>query len=269
MELLSDDHEHDVVLDGTFEMLDSATDSLVEYPVTVYRSQKVIRIEDGKAVIQVTTKNTTPFGQLPSGFGGTVIEFAVDAATRTYATYKARFMIADELRVGYFTFPPDAKAGTEYPIWIEEMMQPLPARYEGEKQVDGMKLYTYVIDAKGVTVWSDSHGQADSSGDVHIIYSVEPRTGVVVDQQSRITRQSLSTGTAWQTTFASALGFTPETVSKNLETAKANRSRLVVTGTWVPWSLVGSGILVAVAGCALAAASWQRLPGQRAATSRG
>ena len=251
MALLSDDYEHDVVLSGTFEMLDSATDGLVEYPVTVYRSQNVIRIEDRKAVIQETTKNTTPSGQLPLGFGETVVEFAVDARTRTYVTYKARFMIADELRIGYFTFPPGARRDSEYPIWIEEMMQPLPARYEGSGRTDGLEVYTYVIDAANNEVWSDSHGKPSGSGDVRVVYSVEPRTGIVVDEQSRIVRRWLDGETGWVTTFASSLRFTPETVSKNLEMAKAGRFRVVVVGTWIPWSVLSLGIFLAVAGAIL------------------
>jgi len=251
MDWLPGDYERDVVLSGTFEMLDSASDSLVEYPVTVHRSQEVIRIEDRKAIVLETKKSTSPSGPLSLTPGEAVVEFAVDTRTRTYAAYRARFMVADELRTGYFTFPPHTRAESEYSMWIEEAMLPLAARYVASEQVDGLELHTYVIDATNLAVWSDSHAKPSGLGDVHIVYSVEPRTGIVVDEQSQIVRRWLDGETGWVTAFASSLGFTPETVSKNLELAKADRFRLAVIGTWMPWSVLGFGIFLAVAGTTL------------------
>ena len=251
LEWLSDDYAHEVVLNGTFQILEGEKSQLVKYPVTVSRSQEAVRIDGRKVIVEETKKTTTPSGGLPLGFGETVVEFAVDAETRTYAAYRARFMVADELRIGYFTFPPGVRRESEYPIWIEEMMLPLPARYEGSKVVDGLELYSYVIDVTSATVWPDSHGVPAQSGDAHIVYSIEPRSGMVVDEQSRIVRRSLDGKTGWVTAFTSALQFTPETVSKNLETAKANRSRLAVVGTWIPWSILGAGLLFSVGGAVL------------------
>ena len=251
LEWLSEDYAQEVVLSGTLQILEGETSQLVEYPVTVHRSQEVIRIDGRKVIVKETRKSTTPLGALPLTFGETMVEFAVDAETRTYAAYRERFMVADELRVGYFTFPPGVRRESEYPIWIEEVMLPLPARYEGSKVVDGLELYSYVIDAEGITVWNDSHSKAPRSGDARIVYSVEPRSGVVVDEQSRITRRYLDETTGWITTFISALQFTPETVSKNLEAAKADRPRLTITGTLVPWSMLGAGLLLSAGGAVL------------------
>ncbi|NQU96402.1 MAG: DUF3068 domain-containing protein [Chloroflexi bacterium] len=251
LEWLSDDYGHEVVLNGTFRILEGSTGQLVEYPVTVSRSQEVIRIDGRKLIVKETRKSTTPLGELPLTFGETVVAFAVDAETHTYAAYRERFVVADELPIGYFTFPPGVRRESEYSIWIEEVMLPLPARYEGSKVVDGLELHTYVIDAEGITVWNDSHSQAPRSGDARIVYSVEPRSGVVVDEQSQITRRYLDETTGWITTFTSALQFTPETVSKNLELAKASRSRLVVLGTWLPWSMLGAGLVLSVGGAVL------------------
>ena len=251
LEWLSDDYAHEVVLSGTLQILEGSTGHLVEYPVTVSRSQKAIRNDGRKVIMKETRKSTTPLGALPLTFGQTVVEFAVDAETRTYAAYRERFMVADELRLGYFTFPPGLRRESEYPIWIEEVMQALPARYEGSTIVDGLRLYSYVIDAGGITVWNDSHSQAPRSGDARIVYSVEPRSGVVVDEQSQTTRRYLDDKTGWITTFTSALQFTPETVSKNLEVARADRPRLAVIGTLVPWSMVGAGLIFSVGGAVL------------------
>ena len=272
-ELLSDDYAHEVVLNGTFQILEGETTQLAEYPVTVSRSQEVIRIDGRKVTVQETRRSTTPSGELPLTFGETVVEFAVDAETRTYTAYRERFMVADELRTGYFTFPPGVRRESEYPIWIEEVMLPLPAIYDGSKVVDGLELYSYVIDAEGVTVWNDSHSQAPRSGDARIVYSVEPRSGVVVDEQSQIVRRYLDAKTGWITTFTSALQFTPETVSKNLELAKADRSGLAVVGTWIPWSILGTGLLFSAGGAVLwglrrtAAGRRQRLAQETAAPS--
>ena len=251
LEWLSEDYAQEVVLSGTLQILEGETSQLVEYPVTVHRSQEVIRIDGRKVIVKETRKSTTPLGALPLTFGETMVEFAVDAETRTYAAYRERFMVADELRLGYFTFPPGLRRESEYPIWIEEVMLPLPARYEGSKVVDGLELYSYVIDAEGITVWNDSHSQAPRSGDARIVYLVEPRSGVIVDEQSQIVRRCLDAKAGWITTFTSALQFTPETVSKNLEAAKANRSRLRVIGTLVPWSMLGAGLLFSLAGAVL------------------
>ena len=69
--------------------------------------------------------------------------------------------------------------------------------------------------------------------------------------QSQIVRRSIEGRTGWATTFTSALRFTPETVSKNLELAKTNRSRLGVVGTWIPWSVLGLGLFFSVGGAVL------------------
>ena len=251
MDWLADDYSREVVLTGTLQILEGSRGQLVEYPVTVSRSQEAVRIDGRKVIIKETKKTATPLGALPLTLGETVVEFAVGAETHTYAAYRARFMVADELRIGYVTFPPRVRRESEYAIWIEEVMLPLPARYEGSKVVGGLELYSYVIDAEGLTVWNDSHSKAPRSGDARIVYSVEPRSGVVVDEQSQLTRRYLDETTGWITTFTSALQFTPETVSKNLEAAKANRYRLVIIGTWLPWSMLGAGLIFSVGGAVL------------------
>lgn len=251
VEWLPDDYGRDVVLNGRYGILEDDTSRLVEYPVTVSRSQQVIGIDGRRVTIRETKKSTTLAGELPLAPLEAVVEFAVDMETHTYVGHRARFMVADELRVGYFTFPPGVKRDAEYAIWIEDMMLALPARYEGSKTVDGLELYSYVIDAEGLTVWNDSHSQPLRSGDARIMYSVEPRSGVVVDEQSQIARRYLDDKAGWATTFTSALSFTPETVAQSIEMAEELRARSRTTPAWIAWLLIGVGTPVAGASVVL------------------
>jgi hypothetical protein len=251
MELMPEDYKYDVVLEGTLQIPDGTPDQLVEYPVTVSRSQKVFRTEDRKAWVSETTEIISPSGPLPPGFGETIVEVAVDRETYTYVTKDELFMVADELPKGYFAFPPDVKRDSEYAIWIPEMFQALPARYVGSSQVDGLTLDTYLMEVSKVTVWSDSHGTLEREGDVRITYSVEPRSGVIVDQDFQIARRSLGTESIWLATFTSRLKYTAETVSANLDRARTERRRLMVIGTWLPWSILGLGMFLSVAGAGL------------------
>jgi len=251
MEWMPEDYKYDVVLEGTLQIPDGTTSQLVEYPVTVSRSQEVFRTEGRKAWVSETTEIISPSGPLPPGFDETVVEVAVDRQTYTYVTKDELFMVADELPKGYFAFPPDIKRDSKYAIWIPKMFQALPARYVGSIQVDGLELDTFSMEVSKVTVWSDSHSKPDREGDVRITYFVEPRSGVIVDQDSQIARRSLGTDSRWQTTFTSRLKYTAETVSANLDKARAERRRLMVIGTWLPWSVLGLGIFLSVAGLAL------------------
>ncbi|MBM3957347.1 MAG: DUF3068 domain-containing protein, partial [Gemmatimonadetes bacterium] len=143
------------------------------------------------------------------------------------------------------------------------------ATYDRTTVIDGLELLVYVIDVANASVWRDSHSKGPESGDARIAYAVEPLTGTVVDERSHIVRRSPDPFGGWKTTFTSDLALTPETVSSNLETARSLRRRLLVTGTWVPWSLVGLGALLSSAGAVAYGLRWAASRAGGASPHRG
>ncbi len=186
---------------------------------------RVVRVTDTSAtsdnVTETITRNVIS-GWLPTQFQKVEIKFRLDRESRTYEHDLVRFMVADEIRHGYHSFPTDVNPDKTYPIWIEEFFQPLDAVYVGATQIGNISVMEFAIEVADAAVWADSHASISRRvGDARLTYFVEPRTGIIVDQSSDIIIRSLDQAIGWLLTFEQHMQFSPETVLANIARSKA------------------------------------------------
>jgi hypothetical protein len=79
--------------------------------------------------------------------------------------------------------------------------------------------------------------------DLRIEYQVEPRSGQTVDTRSEVTVKVLHPDQGETVTFVSNLRFTEDTVDRNLSTARNARIWLLLLTSYVPWLIMGLGML--------------------------
>jgi hypothetical protein len=134
---------------------------------------------------------------------------------------------------------------------VDEVGELLLATYSGSTEVDGLEVYQFVIQWDDVKLSPDAESGLPRVGDVHIEYLVEPRSGLVVDMdsQSSISVQDEKGGEA--AVFTSALSVTEDGVSDNLSRARVERAKLVLMGSYMPWLVMGLGMLFGLYGIVL------------------
>lgn len=264
MDLLPDNYRQESVFQGTYRLLDSSGEDLVEHPVTLTRVREVTGVESPKAYVTETVSVTSPSPDFPESMAGTHLEFAINRATRLHMTRVELFMVADELPTGYMTFPPDVQRDVQYPIWFPDAIQAVPARFNGTVERDGLTLYAFVIRASGLRVWSDCQAHKARMADVVADYLVEPRSGLVVDERIQTTQYVDDDVQGWQVADVRTLDLTEESAKANMAKAKAERFRLVFIGSYVPWLIMGLGMLFSLYGILLAAVWWLRSRGRLA-----
>jgi len=272
LEKLPAGYRHEDVFEGTYRVLDPATGQLDEIPVTVRRTRESVSTEGDtafvterttilpdtagismtaemwEAIIEKMATLLAAIGEPAPQFPPAEADLEVDRVTRTYEP-PGIYVLG--LRFGGMTFPPDVKRDVEYPLWVDEVGGVLPAAYSDSAERDGLEVYRFTIEAQDVKLSPDEESGLPRLCDVHIEYLVEPRSGLVVDMdsQSSISVQDTKGGEAL--VFTSALGVTDEGVNDNLSRARVERARLVLLGSYMPWLVMGLGMLFGLYGIVL------------------
>ncbi len=131
-----------------------------------------------------------------------------------------------------------------YDYWDGLLGRAVEATFAGEETVDGLDTYRYQV--------SVQDEPAEIAAGVSGTYSsqktlwIDQVTGTIIDQKEDQVR-ALDDGT---TVLDVSLGFTPETISANVEDAKANGSQLALVSA-APWVLGLLGLLALAGGAFL------------------
>jgi hypothetical protein len=148
-------------------------------------------------------------------------------------------------------FPPNVRRNVEYIMWIPEIFGPVPARFDRAADVNGLDVYVFIADAQEMPVLSPPYSALPATGDVQALFKVEPRSGLIVDTEYQVTiREETSQGDE-KTVFSSTLGLTDDTVPDNVAKGKATRFELVFINSYVPWLIMGLGMLFGFYGIVL------------------
>lgn len=146
--------------------------------------------------------------------------------------------------VNKWPFYPEQKT---YDYWDGLLGRAVEAAFTGEEDVDGLATYSYKV--------SVTDEPAEVASGVSGLYStdktlwIDQVTGSIIDQKEHQVRK-LDDGT---TVLDVNIGFTPETVTANVDDAKANGSQLSLVKT-APWVLGILGLLALAGGAFLALA---------------
>lgn len=174
----------------------------------------------------------------------------------------------------YFKFPFDTKKQS-YDFWDGTLMQALPAEFEEETEIEGLKVYKFVQ-----TIEPTSAGTSDVPGNLvdsdeptvtaDRIYSnvrtlyVEPVTGAIIKGGESQDSYLEYNGVRGATTTKAALEYTEDYVQENVDEYKSKASLLSAIQTTVPLiaSILG---LAAIALGALLALRRKKEPAAREA----
>ena len=182
----------------------------------------------------------------------------VSAGTSTFATdRRTALSVPDfeslpadaEPREGLINkFPFDVEQKT-YPFWDGLTSTARDAVFQGTEDVDGLETYKFLVDIKDadIEITSGVVGKYSSTKTMW----VDPVTGSIIDQNEKQTRTQADNG---QLLLDLDFGFTDETVAANVESAKANGSKLTLLTSTVPLVAGVLGLVALVAGILLALA---------------
>ena len=242
MEKLPADFSREDTFSGTYKVLNPTTSQLDTIPVTVRQTRKADRNEGDKAFITETVTTTLPTGQPVLGFPTTETKVVVDRVTRLYLTG------GDQARSGGLGLPMDVKPDAEYPIWVGSAGRPLPARYTGTGEVDGLEVYLFTIDGADLGLPLDPQSGLPRVSDAHIKMKVEPRSGATVDTVSQTSISLMHPQAGKMPMFISNLSFTDDNVASSVSDAKSAKTQLIMVGSYMPWLVMGLGMLFALFG---------------------
>lgn len=239
----------ETVSNGTFSFATTPGEGLVEAGIIETRVVEIIDSVGTSDNMTETVTRRAVSGWLPTEIQSVTVKFRLDRDSRTYVFDLPRFMVADEIRHGYFAFPPNVEPDMVYPIWIEEMFQPLNAVYVGTAEIENLSVLEFAISETNTALWADTHASiARRTGDAHITYFVEPHTGIIVDQSYNIVELSLDQFSDWLVTFEVHTQFSPETVQANIARTQTLLDQQGSTAiTTIEWTLLGIAPLLLVA----------------------
>ncbi|MRJ77729.1 DUF3068 domain-containing protein [Aeromicrobium sp. SMF47] len=205
------------------------------------------------------------FGSGETPLTGTSDRVAFDRNTGEAVKYEDTKSEADgetiepaDIKGLYFKFPFDAQKKT-YQFWDGTLREATPAKYVGEGEVKGLKVYKYrqtiepiktgtidvpgdLIGEKATTVTADQIYSSVTD------YSIEPVTGVVIWGQTAQDNYLELDGERVLTTTKATLAYTDANVQKNVDDYKGKSTLLSAVKTTVPVGGLILGILLIGAG---------------------
>ena len=242
MEKLPADFRREDTFSGTYRVLNPATGQLDEIPVIVEQVRETIRNEDGNAVINETVTTTLPTGQAIPQFPPTETEVVVDRITRVYLPG------GDQERSGRLGFPMDVNPDEVYEIWVSSAGRALPAKYSATAEIDGLEVYLYIIDEGDLPLPADPQSGLPPVSDVRVEAHVESRSGSTVDTVSQSAVSFIHPQAGKTPMFVSTISFTDDNVTRSVSDAKSARTKLILVGSYMPWLVMGLGMLFALFG---------------------
>ena len=152
---------------------------------------------------------------------------------------------------GGFAFPANMSKEQTYPIWVHEVFQPLTARFVATGEVEGLDVYTFQIRETGLTVPDETKralGVPETLkliADVVIITHTDPKSGITVQLDSKIAYKLNAPVLGNPTLFESEFSDTEGSVHMSVGDAETAKRQLFWLGTFLPWTVLGLGILTA------------------------
>ena len=171
--------------------------------------------------------------------------FATDRVT-ALAVNDSKYLPADAKKheglINKFPFHPEK---SDYKFWDGLTSRAVPATFQGEEDLDGVTTHKYVVRIidGDITIGEDA-GKYSTEKTMW----VDALTGSILKQSEHQTRSMASSG---QTVLDLTFAFTPDTVAKNVEDAKANASKLNLLTSTVPLVGLVGGVLALFGGFVL------------------
>ncbi len=245
MNKIPEDHHKVVNFEGTYQVMNPETHALDEIPVKVQRVQLAIDVQDNVLIINETVVCTHALAGMELRDFGMTSLLGVDRSTRAYVSG-----YGDMERSGQFCFPSDVKKES-YFIWNPSAGRPLEAKFMGEQDFHGLKVFNFKISEQDLDIGKQEGTGLDQVMDTEINMKVEPVSGTTVDTESNMTRSLVRDGRKIPV-YISSIAFTDNTVTDLVDTAADARSMLLWATVYGFWIAIGVGIVLIAVGVVIA-----------------
>jgi len=241
LEKMPADYERETYFDGDYKVFDLATQQLQEIPVEMVRAHKTVDVVGNALIIdEVVTVSHAQAGVDLSEQLGSQSQLAVDRTTRQHVPG-----LGDKDRVGGFGFPSWVDKAQSYPIWNPKAADSLEAHFVAEEEFRGLKVLVFEIDEMNLVVPPDERMPVAGTMDTIITFRVEPVSGTTVTNESETTVRVPMMGEA--PVFFGTTSFAEETIADLVDVAGSARTKLLWFRTYLPWLLIGLGLIALVA----------------------
>ena len=242
MDKIPTDHHKVINFEGFYKVMNPQTQSLDEIPVNVTREQQATEIQDNVLIIkQVITTTHAVAGMELAQFGLTEV-LGVDRSTRQYSPG-----YGDMDRSGQFSFP-GALEKKDYSLWIPTAGRPLDAKFMGEEDFQGLRVFTFKVSELGLDIGTQSGTDLPQVLDTVIRLKVEPVSGVTVYSESLIIIKIVIVSGLEAPVYISSLKFTDDTITGLVDTASSARSMLHWAKVYGFWLVIGVGVVLTLVG---------------------
>ncbi len=236
------DHHKVINFEGTYEVMNPETQSLVEIPVNVEREQQATEVQDDVLIINqvITTTHALAGMELPE-FGLTEV-LGVDRSTRQYvAGY------GDMDRNGQFCFPEKVEKKS-YSIWMPTAGRPLEADFIDEEDFEGLTVFVFQISEQDLGIGTQEGTGLPQVLDIVVDLKVEPVSGTTVHTESVNAINIVPAPGMKVPVYVSSLTFTDDTIADLVDTARSARSMLIWAKVYGFWLVIGVGIVLTLVG---------------------
>ena len=239
------DLDNTIYFDGNFTVLDQATGAMVRFPIEQILVQKASGTQDGALFIHetYTMKNVATGDEVTANYIEQTL--AVDRKTLDIVTN-----IDEQHRLGYWSPPRGLGDGDSFDLWDPGPHQALKATYVKDDTFRGLKVVIFKVDGKDISLGSDPQSQLPLLMDTTINLTIDPKTGVVADEEA-LTTISMSMGGQKVPVMITYVRFAERTIVDLVDTARDNQGMLFWFQTVVPWLLVGIGAVLLILGVML------------------
>ena len=236
------DHHRVIDFEGTYKVMNPQTRTLDEIPVNVQREQQATEVQDNVLIInQAITTTHAVAGMELTQFGLTEV-LGVDRSTRQYVPG-----YGDMDRSGRFSFPEKVEKKT-YSLWIPVADRPLEARFTGEGDFQGLRVFTFEINEQDLDIAAEPTTGLPQVFDIATQMKVEPVSGTTVRSQSDTAINIVPAPGMKQPIYVSSLTFTDDTIAGLVDTAKSARTALLWARVYGFWLGIGLGIVLTLVG---------------------
>ena len=239
-------------------LADPTSLKLQEIPVNLHR------VRTAKQTQGDTLFLDQDFSATVRGTGQPLPQFSSKSALAVHRTTRLYVPGGSEPRSGGFALPFDVKKEREYSIWVHEVYQPLTAKFVQAEEVLDLNVYTFQIRGRGLPLPNQAKKvqglseALDLAADVDITMKTEPKTGITVTLESSIKYNLKNPVLGNPTVFRASIRDSDQSVATSVNDARDVRRLLFWLGTFLPWSVLGLGIVLTVVGGGLLAVTVRR-----------
>lgn len=232
--------DHTLYFDGNLTVPDPTTHALVTLPIEEVLVQKDAGTQDDALFVHENyqVNNAITGENLPAYTVDQTL--AVDRKTLAIVTD-----IDEQHRSGYWGPPRGLGESDTFDLWNPGAHRALTAIYVKADTFRDMKVVIFKIDAKDISLGNDSQTQLPLLMDTTINLTIEPKTGVVVDEEA-LTTTSVDMGGEKAPVVITYVRYAERTIVDLMDKAKSASKMLMLMQTVVPGVLIGVGAVLVI-----------------------